>query len=320
MKRGNGMGSVYKLSGNRRRPWTAMITTPSGRKALGYYSTRKEASIALLEHYKDPFVVSEITFERCWELIQPTLQKMAINTQKTFKTSYNSSRGLYNKKMVELKTADLQEYLDNLNITYEPARQLRNLWVKMFDYCIQNDIVDRNYGSFVDVSAIQKGKKVSRNLYTSEEISELWTIEQEWSKLTLIQLYTGCRISELLDLRKDNIRSADFDIVKAKTESGIRTIPLCSKIKDLFFEVLGDKPFLTALDYRRYEDKLNAWSNGKHTSHDARHTIVTELHNVGVPDVNIKKLVGHKANDVTKDIYEHITTEELRSNLDLIRY
>ena len=54
MRNPNGYGSVYKLSGKRRKPWTARITV--GFKSengypiynfIGYYATRAEAMRAL---------------------------------------------------------------------------------------------------------------------------------------------------------------------------------------------------------------------------------------------------------------------------------
>ncbi len=56
MRRPNGGGSIYKLSGNRRRPWTIRITTGwEGKKQkykmVGYYGTKEEAEMALLDFY-----------------------------------------------------------------------------------------------------------------------------------------------------------------------------------------------------------------------------------------------------------------------------
>ena len=58
MKLPNGYGSVYKLSGNRRKPWAARVTdgwvndnktkkSKQKYKFIGFYETRKEALLAL---------------------------------------------------------------------------------------------------------------------------------------------------------------------------------------------------------------------------------------------------------------------------------
>ena len=60
----NGYGSVYKLSGKRRRPFVASITTGQDeltgkqkRQILGYYATRKEAMQALADYNTNGIVI-----------------------------------------------------------------------------------------------------------------------------------------------------------------------------------------------------------------------------------------------------------------------
>lgn len=68
MKLPNGFGSVYKLSGNRRKPYRAIVTerwqidTETGkwkqkRKTIGYYESKKEALQALADYNKSPYDV-----------------------------------------------------------------------------------------------------------------------------------------------------------------------------------------------------------------------------------------------------------------------
>lgn len=60
MKLPNGYGTVYKLSGNRRRPWIARKTigwSEEGKQlyyTIGYFKTRAEAMAALAEYNKNP--------------------------------------------------------------------------------------------------------------------------------------------------------------------------------------------------------------------------------------------------------------------------
>ena len=80
MKLPNGFGSVYKLSGNRRKPYVAKKTkgwniNPDTGKAkqlyitVGYYSTRKEALTALAEFNANPYDVNaaKVTFADVYE-------------------------------------------------------------------------------------------------------------------------------------------------------------------------------------------------------------------------------------------------------------
>ena len=80
MKLPNGFGSVYKLSGKRRKPWAARKTVgwedkPEKKKSypvyefIGYYATRQEALTALVDYNKDPYDLhlNVITFKEVYE-------------------------------------------------------------------------------------------------------------------------------------------------------------------------------------------------------------------------------------------------------------
>ena len=45
-------------------------------------------------------------------------------------------------------------------------------------------------------------------------------------------LYNGTRISEFLDLKKENVRLEEqyFDVIDSKTENGIRKVPIADKL------------------------------------------------------------------------------------------
>lgn len=75
LKNPNGYGSVFKLSGNRRKPWAVRITTgwtEEGKQTyeyLGYFTTRQEAMIALADYNSNPYDLSagKITFKEVYE-------------------------------------------------------------------------------------------------------------------------------------------------------------------------------------------------------------------------------------------------------------
>lgn len=85
MKLPNGYGSVYKLPGNRRKPWAARIvasrsespdgTSPDGTprfkyKYLGYYETKEKALIALAQFNAHPYNTdaNKVTFGDVFEM------------------------------------------------------------------------------------------------------------------------------------------------------------------------------------------------------------------------------------------------------------
>ena len=64
MRLPNGYGSVYKLSGKRRKPWIVVVShgiNEEGkvdREPIGYYRTRQEGLDALAEYHRDPQYLS----------------------------------------------------------------------------------------------------------------------------------------------------------------------------------------------------------------------------------------------------------------------
>ena len=56
--------------------------------------------------------------------------------------------------------------------------------------------------------------------------------EDPYYQLILMLLYSGVRISELLDLKKENVHLNEqyFDVLASKTENGIRKVPIADKV------------------------------------------------------------------------------------------
>nr|WP_304151373.1 hypothetical protein [Mitsuokella multacida] len=70
MKLPNGFGTVYKLSGNRRRPYVVKKTIQHRQKALGYFETFEDAMAYLVEYNHDPALLSpsKTTFSEVYAL------------------------------------------------------------------------------------------------------------------------------------------------------------------------------------------------------------------------------------------------------------
>lgn len=88
---------------------------------------------------------------------------------------------------------------------------------------------------------VQKVKKVpeeARAPFPAEEVPKLWRAAEEAKDPTLADLvklgaYTGARIEELCSLKVADVNGVSFKIRDAKTEAGIREVPIHSAIKPL---------------------------------------------------------------------------------------
>ena len=102
--------------------------------------------------------------------------------------------------------------------------------------------------------------------------------------------------------------------MESKTDAGIRDVPLSDKAKSLLPlpPVPGYKTF-----WKRMH-KLSADLGAKHNAHDCRHTFISLLTEAGVDARVIKKIVGHISDDVTEDVYTHISLEAMQEAVNKI--
>lgn len=70
MKLPNGFGTVYKMQGNRRRPYVAKKTIQGKQKAIGYFETFEDAMACLVAYNRDPALLSpsRTTFSEVYAL------------------------------------------------------------------------------------------------------------------------------------------------------------------------------------------------------------------------------------------------------------
>lgn len=124
MKLPNGFGSVYKLSGRRRRPWVAAKTfgwefDEKGQKvkqkqqAIGYYATRQEAMTALVQYNENPYdlnfnktTFSEV-YEKWSEEYFPTLSNAS--SIRTITAAYKYCTPLYDMRIKMSESNILKE-------------------------------------------------------------------------------------------------------------------------------------------------------------------------------------------------------------------
>ena len=71
--------------------------------------------------------------------------------------------------------------------------------------------------------------KHDRNKFSKKEVERVWTMKDDpYYQIVLMLLYNGCRISEFLDLKKENVHLEEqyFDVIASKTENGLRKVPI----------------------------------------------------------------------------------------------
>ena len=75
--------------------------------------------------------------------------------------------------------------------------------------------------------------RYDRQKFTEEEVMKLWEHQDNpICQTALMSIYSGVRIGELLDLKKEDVHLEEryFDVVSSKTQNGIRKVPIAEKV------------------------------------------------------------------------------------------
>ena len=79
----------------------------------------------------------------------------------------------------------------------------KSLIKQLFKYAMELDIITKDYSEFIKTGKYKK--VIKRSIFTAEEIAILWANinEMEYVNTILILIYTGMRVGELLNLKKE---------------------------------------------------------------------------------------------------------------------
>lgn len=343
MKLPNGYGTVKKMSGKRRRPYVVKKTVGwhydeakdkmiQEQMTIGYASTRAEGLQMLADYNNNPFDLkaSKVTFQEVYERWSkekfPTISHSNV---KGYEASYKVCESLYRKVFRDMKLVDLQTVVDTCGKNFPTLKKLKSLFNQLYEYAMKNDICSKDYSEFVDIVKYKDKNpdKRDHNKFTKEEIERLWALaEDPYYQIVLMLIYNGCRISEFLDLKKEDVHLDEqyFDVIASKTENGLRKVPIADKLLPFYkawfegsaCEYLLHTPDQKHFDYRNYFDSyftpLMEQLGFDHTPHDTRHTCISLLTEADVNPTSIKKIVGHSgAMTLTERVYTHLDIQIL---------
>lgn len=149
-------------------------------------------------------------------------------------------------------------------------------------------------------------------------------------RLVLEMFYaTGMRLSELCNIKEQNINMADCSIKVLGKRNKERIIPFTGVMKDLisayrlekkkcgfngdyFFVTDDGKKMYTKSVYRLTKKYMNVVSTAnKKSPHVLRHTFATHMLNNGADINSIKEILGHASLAATQ-VYTHNTIEKLK--------
>ena len=343
MRLPNGYGSIFQMKDRpRRNPWRVRVTTgwdENGKqqfKILGNYPTRTEAMKALVDYHENPYSIEQtITFSELYQKWSTEkFDTISHSNALAYKASYATCTLLYDMQFVQIRKSHLQAVIDNCDKNYPTLRKIKVLFNQLYKFARENDICDKDYSQFVDIAKHKEKTEEKHKPFTDAEINKLWQEENrnEYISVVLMLLYSGVRISELLDLKKENVHLAEqyFDVVESKTDAGIRKVPIADRTMPFFEHWMqnGSDYLICNVEsnkmiyhtfIRTYWKPLMKELNLDHIPHDTRHTTISLLARAEVNQTIIKRIVGHSgAMDLTEKVYTHFDIQQLIDAINMI--
>jgi site-specific recombinase XerD len=326
-------------------------------KPQSFFETYNEAYSALLEYNKKPFDLKRnITMEEMYEeWVESYKTRVAYNTYRnSVVVPWKYCSYVYNIPVRELRSSHIKYCIENGSIIKNDKIMYANIVLKnkikvlfnmLLDYAIECDLTDRNYSRMLKITSSEKYEvQKSHICFTDDEMDSLWNNVDiiEGVDIILIQCYSGWRPQELLNIK---IIDVDLDVGffkgGLKTKSGKnRIVPIHEKIKDLVKNQL-DYAFETGSEYlinvrhknssgnhklnytgytKRLSNIINELGlNRYHRPHDPRVQFVTMAKRDKVDEYAIKKIIGHKINDLTESVYTHRDFNWLKEEINKIK-
>ena len=252
-------------------------------------------------------------------------------------------------RSVKYTFLQLLKYSDNLKLVkYEPryiekfildkfkiSKYTASLYYRTLKAAFSK-AVEWNYISVNPFTRI-KFPKFQKNRPAFISIDELNTIlkylpNQDLADFYLFAFYTGCRLSEIINLQWSSINLNDSIIQIGSKEfitkgKKVRTIPICNQVYEIlikrFPKILRQKNnyvftkysgFCYSADYISKTFKKAVRASGMNDDvhfHTLRHSTASSLIQKGVSLYIIKELLGHSSITQT-EIYSHLDITSLR--------
>lgn len=232
----------------------------------------------------------------------------------------------------EIPPAEISLFLHTLYYGQKTVATHKSILNMIFSWAFINGYVDTN--PLPSIKLPRGLPKQPRKLPTTDELRIVSQHNEGFALLPFFLLYSGCRKSEALAIRFEDI-DRENRIIKVrnhvihlgnepifesvlKTDAARRDVILTERLADaipkrftgFLFSMDGDgKEPLTKHAFQRRWDKYCRDHGIKITAHQLRHGYATMLYEAGIDERNAKELMGHTDITLTRSIYTHIRDE-----------
>ncbi len=265
--------------------------------------------------------------------------KIAESTLYSYKQLFNTyvEERYKNKRINAFTPLDIENIINKIPFERQKQRVyelLKDIFGKALKYKITKENV---------VDIIEKPKHIAKKgtALTIEQQTKFIDVckdDKKYGYLFLVILYQGLRKGEALALTTKDIEfnkkllnidksfKGNNKDTKTKNTSSIRTIPLFDNTNIILREIKKDNETERLFNYTKqkadmkFKELLEKANLSKSIRiQDLRHTFITNLKNINIPEHIIQAIVGHTiGSKVTSNTYTHIQKDILENNANII--
>lgn len=338
-----------QVNGRRKRKVKTYTTDLKGRDLTRFMQAKENEAYDKLGEPDDVVDYSEITYRQFVDVFMDSREVEGKSVDFYEYCLRGHCLNYFKDKKIKLiKRADVVDFIKKLQKYISPRtgeplgpktiRHHRNCLMTLFNHAQYLEIIDKNPADYIKTDPVPN--QVKGRYYEPEDVDRLLsTLEREgdykYYVFFVLQLYTGCRPSEMYGLTWDKI---DFDrgiitidqalvkskssgyVVKSTKAHDVRTKPIPAYIEVMLKKLqsisLGVTDYVFTntdgdhLGERAFREYLRRFCD-RHglpyiPPYGIRHTAGTLLAARGIPIANVAKQLGHASTQTTAK-YIHAT-------------
>ena len=315
------------------------------RQKLGRFERKADARAVLDDYLKHPTSKYNYTLRNVyeeWKAISfADIQKQ---TQTNYTTCWDKicackDPAIADKSLREITTGEMRKVLDYYTsgkecrpLSKSYITKIKALLTQLYNYAMENKIIDRNYASLVKIPKMETSKA---RAFTDLEFAKL---EKHWQEVPggdacLVLCYTGFRVTEFCELTIFSYDSKERTLTGGiKTEAGRgRIVPVHPKIQPIIEQWCAASkgplyPRSSGMPHTKDTFLRTVWRPcmdalglpNDLTPHSARHTCGTRLSAAGAATEDIKAIMGHTDYSMTANVYINQDISTLRASMNKV--
>ena len=216
-KRANGSGTIFKMSGNRTKPWAAMRNNVF----IGAYKTYSEAQKAL-ERTTDTDINDKynLTFAQIYERWKPLHTREVSKSQMNcYAVAFSYAAALHNRKFRTLRKSDFASVIiamEDAGRSLSSCEKAKQLFGQLSKWAMDEGIVNQNHAKNVKTTAEQK---TVQKAFTEKQIEAIQNAKSRAKTVALVLIATGARTIELFNVPLCDCYE-DYFIAGSKAKKG----------------------------------------------------------------------------------------------------